>query len=152
MTKVRAHSNIALIKYWGKRSSWLKTPLNNSISMTLDQLYTETEVSYRSELTADRLFLNGTRALPAMEQRVQQFLDVLRQRLDFQAHAEIHSTNFFPTGAGLASSASAFAALTLAAVKGRGLSLSAEALSRLARQGSGCLPFSAGWFCGVAGG
>lgn len=137
MTKVRAHSNIALIKYWGKRSQPLKTPLNNSISMTLDQLYTETEVNYRPELRSDHLFLNGERALPAMEQRVQQFMRVVRQTLDFQGFADIHSTNFFPTGAGLASSASAFAALTLAAVTARGLSLSTEALSRLARQGSG---------------
>lgn len=137
MTKVRAHSNIALIKYWGKRSQTLKTPLNNSISMTLDQLYTETEVLYNPELTSDRLFLNGERALPAMEQRVQLFMNVLRQTLNFQAFAEIYSTNFFPTGAGLASSASAFAALTLAAVKAQEISLSPEALSRLARQGSG---------------
>lgn len=137
MIKVRAHSNIALIKYWGKRSQNLKTPLNNSISMTLDQLYTETELCYKPELSADRLFLNGERALPAMEQRVQGFMNVLRQSLGFSAFAEIHSTNFFPTGAGLASSASAFAALTLAAVKGQGQDLSTEVLSRLARQGSG---------------
>lgn len=137
MTKVRAHSNIALIKYWGKRSAALKTPLNNSISMTLDQLYTETEVQYLPDLSADQLFLNGERAQPAMEQRVRVFLDHLRQRLDFQAYARVDSQNVFPTGAGLASSASAFAALTLAAVLARGLSLSSVELSRLARQGSG---------------
>ncbi len=137
MTKVRAHSNIALIKYWGKRSAALKTPLNNSISMTLDHLYTETEVQYRPELQADQLFLNGERAQPAMEQRVQRFMDQVRQTLHFQAYGRIDSYNFFPTGAGLASSASAFAALTLAAVRAQGAELAPEALSRLARMGSG---------------
>lgn len=137
MTKVRAHSNIALIKYWGKRSQRLKTPLNNSLSMTLDQLYTETEVVYQPQLEQDLFWLNGEPASEAMSRRVRGFMDLLRAELGFADYARIDSHNFFPTGAGLASSASAFAALTLAAVTARGIKASPETLSRLARQGSG---------------
>jgi len=137
MLHARAHSNIALIKYWGKRSEALKLPLNGSLSLTLDALYTETSVNLHKSLTQDQLFLNGELAPAAMQTRIQSFMAHLRTQLDFKSYAEIHSHNSFPTGAGLASSASAFAALTLATVAALELNLSPTALSRLARQGSG---------------
>ncbi len=137
MTTVRAHSNIALIKYWGKRSGKLKTPQNDSISLTLDQLYTDTTVSYEPHLKQDTLKLNGEVAPEPMRQRIQGFMDFLRRELHIAHHAAIDSVNHFPTGAGLASSASAFAALTLAATLAADQSLPTEHLSRLARQGSG---------------
>lgn len=137
MITVRAHSNIALIKYWGKRDAALKLPLNGSISLTLDQLYTETRLGYDPSLRRDQLFLNGEPASESMRQRVSGFLDLLRSHFGFQHFAEVHSHNSFPTGAGLASSASAFAALALAATTAQGLQLAPAEVSRWARQGSG---------------
>lgn len=147
MITAQAHSNIALIKYWGKRSNALKLPVNNSISLTLDQLYTRTTVEIQADLTQDQLFLNGELATPGQTAKVQAFMDLLRQQFDCHGYAAIHSTNSFPTGAGLASSASGFAALALAASHSFGLHLSSTELSRLARQGSGsaCRSLFGGW-------
>lgn len=139
MVKVRAHSNIALIKYWGKRNEKLKLPVHNSLSMTLDRLYTETQLQFDTGLRSDRLILNGAEAPEAMQQRVQAYLDRLRALYPDASPdaAEIHSHNAFPTGAGLASSASAFAALAAAWTQAAGLQLSKQEISRLARLGSG---------------
>ena len=134
---VQAHSNIALIKYWGKRSQALKLPQNGSISLTLDKLFTQTTVAFVPELTQDKLYLNGVQASEAMRVRVQSFMDYIRTHSGTESFALIQSKNSFPTGAGLASSASAFAALALAASRAAGLNLDPEGLSRLARQGSG---------------
>lgn len=133
----QAHSNIALIKYWGKRSERHKLPQNGSISLTLDQLYTRTQVCFQPDLAADRLILQGQEAPEAMTRRVRVFMDRVRELSEQKAYAEIISENSFPTGAGLASSASAFAALALAASRAAGLDLEGAALSRLAREGSG---------------
>ncbi|MGV3523613.1 MAG: diphosphomevalonate decarboxylase [Candidatus Sericytochromatia bacterium] len=132
----RAHSNIALIKYWGKRAEGLKLPLNGSLSLTLDQLYTDTRVS-TWQGRADRLMLNGQAAPPLAEARVQAFLTRMRQIWGLTGFLQVDSVNHVPTAAGLASSASAFAALALAASHFWGLNLGREDLSRLAREGSG---------------
>ncbi len=137
MTYARAHSNIALIKYWGKRDTDLKLPVNGSLSLTLDQLYTDTQVVYDAQLQQDQLILDLVVAPEAMRLRVSHFLDRVRQRYGFESYAQVISKNSFPTGAGLASSASAFAALALASTQAQGLTLSATDLSRLAREGSG---------------
>lgn len=57
--KARAHTNIALIKYWGKADEALIIPMNNSLSVTLDRFYTETRVTFDETLTEDQLILNG---------------------------------------------------------------------------------------------
>lgn len=137
MALAQAHSNIALIKYWGKRDEFLKLPHNGSISLTLDALWTRTRVEWRSVAGPDQLFLNGQPAAEPQRRKVQDFLDRLRQQYACSGAAEVHSENNFPTGAGLASSASGFAALALAASAAAGLKLSPQALSRLAREGSG---------------
>lgn len=131
-----AHSNIALIKYWGKRSVEYNLPAVGSISMTLDALHTTTTVQFSDSLDADQLILNDREANMQSLKRVSDFLDVTAGTQD-RPRAKIISENNFPTGAGLASSASGFAALALAAGKGLGQSLSDEALSKLARRGSG---------------
>lgn len=133
----QAHSNIALIKYWGKFNDKLKIPNNHSISLTLDSMYTQTSVEYDASLDGDQVFLNGHPASEKAKTRVQQFMSLIRKRYDFQEFAVIHSHNSFPTAAGLASSASGFAALALAATKAHALHLSLRDLSILARQGSG---------------
>lgn len=131
----RAHSNIALIKYWGKRRTALNLPAVGSISVTLEDLYTDTTVSFDCRLAEDRVQI-GDRVLTDTA-RLSDFVDIVRDAAGIDTRAEIVSHNNFPTGAGLASSASGFAALALAATEAAGLSLSPRALSILARCGSG---------------
>ncbi|MDZ7805593.1 MAG: diphosphomevalonate decarboxylase [Gracilimonas sp.] len=131
-----AHSNIALIKYWGKRSVEYNLPAVGSISLTLDALFTKTSLQFLEDLDADQLLLNDLQAKGQPLKRVSDFLDVVAGSKN-RPQARIKSENNFPTGAGLASSASGFAALALAATEGLELSPTKEELSRLARMGSG---------------
>lgn len=135
--KARASSNIAFIKYWGNQDDGLRIPVNSSVSMNLDGLFTETTVVWDEALSADRLILNGQEAQGGAYQRVVQHLDVLRQRLGLQAHARVTSANNFPMGAGIASSASSFAALTVAGVGTVDAGVDEKELTTLARLGSG---------------
>lgn len=133
----RAHPNIAFIKYWGNSDDRLKIPANASISMNLDGIYTETAVIWSDELEADELVLNGAAQASEPLARVKRHLDLLRQRLGLTQNAKVISHNNFPMGAGIASSASSFAALTVAAVAAAGAELSERELTTLARIGSG---------------
>ncbi len=133
----RAHANIALVKYWGKRDSRLNLPAVGSISLTLKELFTETTVEFVATSDSDQFILNSQAASPEQSERVSRFLDLIRRQAGIDLSARVTSRNNFPTGAGLASSASAFAALALAASRAVGLSLSPRELSILARQGSG---------------
>ncbi|RMG65723.1 MAG: diphosphomevalonate decarboxylase, partial [Calditrichaeota bacterium] len=132
-----AHSNIALIKYWGKRSERLNLPAVGSISITLKELSTWTRVTFQEDLGPDRVRLNGRKATPEETRRVSAFLDIVRRMAGRPLGAQVVSKNNFPTGAGLASSASGFAALALAATAALGLELPPTRLSALARLGSG---------------
>ena len=132
-----AHPNIAFIKYWGNRDDALRLPLNGSISMNLSGLESRTTVQFDEALEHDTFELNGEFQSSASLQRVSQFLDYVRRLVGSTSYARVSSTNNFPTGAGIASSASAFAALALAASKAAGLDLDQTDLSRLARLGSG---------------
>jgi diphosphomevalonate decarboxylase len=129
MVKARARTNIALVKYWGKREAERNLPAAGSISLTLDGLHTDTRVELADE---DSFVLNGA---PADMTRVVHFLDLVRPA--GAPRARVESVNNFPTASGLASSASAFAALALAATGAYGVSMAAPSLSALARRGSG---------------
>ncbi len=133
----RANSNIAFIKYWGNADERLRLPANPSISMNLDGLYTETTVVWDEHIAADQLTLNGSSVTGRPLERISAHLDALRQRLGIEGCAYVYSENNFPMGAGIASSASAFAALTIAAVQAAKLSLTERELTTLARLGSG---------------
>ena len=133
----RAHSNIAFIKYWGNQDDALRLPVNPSISMNLDSLYTDTTVIWEDTLETDTLILNSAIASDKALERVSKHLNHLRERLGIHSAARVESVNNFPMGAGIASSASAFAALTLAAVTAAEVDLSERELSTLARLGSG---------------
>ncbi|HID38314.1 MAG TPA: diphosphomevalonate decarboxylase [Calditrichaeota bacterium] len=135
--KARAHANIALIKYWGKRDRRLNLPAVGSISLTLDALYTITSVQFDKNLSEDELILNGQMAARRETERITIFLNIVRHVSGIKHYARVSSKNNFPTAAGLASSASAFAALALAAATAADLSLSKKELSILARRGSG---------------
>ncbi|MCF7802902.1 MAG: diphosphomevalonate decarboxylase [Candidatus Marinimicrobia bacterium] len=133
----KAHPNIALIKYWGKRNAELNLPATGSISMTLDALWTETTARFDKTFDQDILILDGTQATQNATSRVSQFLDIFRSLSGTDQFARVESVNNFPTAAGLASSASGFAALALAASTSLGLDLAPTKLSELARRGSG---------------
>ena len=135
--QAEACSNIAIIKYWGKRETELNLPAVGSISLTLEALKTNTIVTFNQELSRDKLVLNDKPASEIQTKRVSKFLDIFREKSGNQYFADITSVNNFPTGAGLASSASAFAALTLAATHAYGLNYCPEELSILSRRGSG---------------
>jgi diphosphomevalonate decarboxylase len=132
-----ANPNIAFIKYWGNRDDVLRLPSNGSISMNLDGLFTRTTVTFSAAFKADSLRI-GNRPVtgPGLE-RVSTFLDLVRQLAGTNLHAEVVSDNNFPSGAGIASSAAAFAALAVAASHAAGIVLTQRELSRLARRGSG---------------
>jgi diphosphomevalonate decarboxylase len=136
-TTAQAHPNIAFIKYWGNRDNILRLPVNGSISMNLDGLFTRTTVNFQDSLSSDALIINGYGVTGKGLDRVSYILDIIRGMADIYDHAEVLTENNFPSGAGIASSASAFAALALAGSKAAGLNLSEPELSRLARRGSG---------------
>lgn len=131
-----AHPNIAFIKYWGNRDNALRLPVNSSISMNLDGLFTRTTVTFNSA-NSDSLLINDHTVIGKGLDRVSSILDIVRQMANMNERAEVFSTNNFPAGAGIASSAAAFAALALASSCAAGLTLSEAQLSRLARRGSG---------------
>ena len=135
--KVRAHANIALIKYWGKRDDELVLPMNSSLSLTLDCFYTETEVIFDPELSMDCFYLNDKFQDVEATDKITRFLDLFRSEANIKTKAIVKSVNFVPTAAGLASSASGFAALAGAANIATGLNYGMKKLSTLARQGSG---------------
>ncbi|PTW51281.1 diphosphomevalonate decarboxylase [Rhodovulum kholense] len=131
-----APSNIALSKYWGKRDAGLNLPLNSSLSISLAEWGTTTRVEPAGDGT-DAVWLNGERLAPetGFTRKVVAFAD--RFRRDQMLPLHVVTENTIPTAAGLASSASGFAALTRALAGSFGLDLTEDTLSMLARFGSG---------------
>jgi len=132
-----ACANIAFIKYWGNRDETLRLPVNGSISMNLAGLETRTSVTFSDNRQEDSLSINGRPITGAALQRVASFLNLVRQMAGIHTCAEVTSESNFPSRAGIASSASGFAALALAASRAAGIKLDEAGLSRLARRGSG---------------
>lgn len=130
-------ANIAFVKYWGRRDDALRLPLNASISMNLDAATTTTTVAFDPALAADEVTIHGAEDGGGAARRVSEHLDRVRALAGIATRARVASRNSFPMGAGIASSASAFAALTAAACAAAGVELDERALSILARQGSG---------------
>lgn len=132
----RAHPNIALVKYWGKRDEALILPHQSSLSVTLAPLEVRTTVEFGAR--ADGVELNGAVAEGAEHDRVVRVLDEVRSCVgNSVGAARVVSKGNFPASAGLASSAAGFAALAVAARAAAGLSRNVELESRLARLGSG---------------
>lgn len=132
-----AHPNIALIKYWGKRDETYNLPATGSLSMTLDVAPTRTTVTLAPGADDDVATWHGEAMSGDELTRVRSFLDLVRELAGSRVRAVVETANGIPTGAGLASSASGFAALAAAASGAYGLELSERDLSRLARRGSG---------------
>ncbi len=141
-------SNIAFLKYWGKRDKALQWPANDSLSMTLDQLKTETRARlYQGD---DHLFRFEGRVYTRQTRQFDKafrHLDELARLLGEERRLEIDTLNHFPIGAGMASSASGLAALTIATLAAwldaptfdrlAAQGFSAERLAHLSRLGSG---------------
>jgi diphosphomevalonate decarboxylase len=139
----RAGANIALVKYWGKRDPNLNLPAAGSLSITLGELETVTRVEVGSRLAQDSFELDGQACDAAPVSAV---LDLLRPV--GAPRCRVVSRNNFPTGAGLASSASGHAALVVAAAAVFRPELGRAALSAIARRGSGSAARSLfGGFC-----
>ena len=136
-----AHPNVALVKYWGKRARAGNLPATGSLSLVLGGLATETSVHFDPALSRDCVLLDG-REDPETTARVTACLDLLRLEAGVTAWAVVESRNDFPTGAGLASSASGFAALVTAGAGALGLQLAPQRLAEIARLGSGSAPRS----------
>jgi diphosphomevalonate decarboxylase len=133
---VRAHANIALAKYWGKSDVARNLTAVPSLSLTLAAMRTTTRVEFSPELEADELTLGGAAQLGKPLERATKLLDAVRAFGHTRLFARVRSDNDFPTASGLASSASGFAALALAAVRALELPLSIEQVSSLARAAS----------------
>jgi diphosphomevalonate decarboxylase len=132
-----AHPNIALAKYWGKCPGGANVPAVPSLSVTLSGMSTTTTVSFDDTLVRDELVINEARMGDRPLARATALLDVVRAEANMTAcYARIVSKNDFPTASGLASSASGFAALALAAVRAAGLDWSLSQVSDLARRSS----------------
>ncbi len=130
----RAQPNIALIKYWGKRDPSRNLPAVGSISITLESLFTEMRVTLDDPAAGDRLMLDGApddRMLPRLSACLNHLLG------DGRPAATIESSCNFPIAAGLASSASAFAALVVAASAAAGIERDRQGLAREAGHASG---------------
>jgi diphosphomevalonate decarboxylase len=131
-----AHANIALAKYWGKARDDENMPAVPSLSLTLAALSTRTRVGLEPDLAVDEVTLDGAPARDGARARVVRLLEEVRARAGSETRARVASANDFPTAAGLASSASGFAALAVAAARAYDLALDPEAESALARRAS----------------
>lgn len=132
-----APSNVAFIKYWGRKDEELRLPTNGSISMNLSNCKTTTTVLFDESLKQDLVRINGEEETGSGFEKIIRQLDRVRDLSGVKSFARIDSENTFPRSTGLSSSASGFAALTLAATKAAGLDLPEKELSILARKGSG---------------
>jgi len=132
-----AHPNIAFIKYWGNANPSLRLPSNGSISMNLEGLETVTSLSSSTQQNTHTLIINDVVQESVKSSRIAEYLEKIRTLYPFEGFLTIRSRNNFPISAGIASSASAFAALALALNDFLALGLSEPEISALARLGSG---------------
>ena len=141
-----AHSNIALIKYWGRSKDHdpnLNIPLNDTVSMTKYgisdgiHLKTHTTIEFSPDYEKDIVTVEGKEITGRHLERIIRVIEHLKSLAKIDYKFKIMSYNDFPTQAGLASSASAFAALAVAAADALGLKFSRENLTKIARLGSG---------------
>ncbi len=140
-------SDIAFTKYWGRKDEVLRLPENGSVSMTLSDLLTTTTVEFSDKYKKDEITINGGGVEEGEAERIIKHLDRIRNMANINLKTRVVSKNNFPIGTGLSSSASGFAALTLAASKAASLNLSTKELSILSRQASGasCRPIIGGF-------
>lgn len=138
-TTIKASSDIALVKYWGKKDEVLRLPENGSVSIILDGMDTITTVEFSETFSEDEVYIQDKKIEVTSREakRVIKHLDRMRKLANVNLKAKVVSKNTFPRGTGLSSSGSGMAALTYATAKALGLELSEKELSILSRQASG---------------
>jgi diphosphomevalonate decarboxylase len=134
--RVVAHPNIALAKYWGKKPGAGNIPAVPSLSVTLEGMKTLTSVTFDEALANDHFVLNGVETIGEAARRLHGLLDRVRLLSGERRRARVVSENDFPTASGLASSASGFAALALAATRAAGVDLDMTTVAGIARESS----------------
>lgn len=134
-----ANASVALTKYWGKRNKELILPFNSNLAMTCSDMTTKTTVEFSEEYNdfEDHLVIINDEEFKRDEKDVQGHLDRIAKIAGVTMKAKVVSESNFPVAAGLASSTSGFAALTMAACEALGLKYSPQELSMLVRRGSG---------------
>ena len=143
----RAHANVAVAKYWGKRDTNLNLPLFDSVAFNIEGLVTETTATWNDDDIHDALIINAWQVPPHAMGRIQRILDDIRTRKGWTKRCVLQSHNNFPLATGLASSASGCAAAAMAAAAAAELQLDQNTLPSIARLGSGSAARSipAGW-------
>lgn len=107
---VRSYANIAIIKYWGKKAEKEMVPATSSISLTLENMYTETTLSpLPADARADEFYINGQLQNEAEHVKMRKIID--RYRPEGAGFVRIDTKNNMPTAAGLSSSSSGLSAL-----------------------------------------
>ena len=110
---VRSYANIAIIKYWGKKAEKEMVPATSSISLTLENMYTETTLSpLPADAKADAFYINGQLQNEAEHAKMSKIID--RYRPEGAGFVRIDTKNNMPTAAGLSSSSSGLSALVKA--------------------------------------
>lgn len=133
-----APANIAFIKFWGKADPKARVPQNDSISMNLSACFTTTTVEFLPELKHDKIKFIEEDIVKAKElERIKQALTYIRKLYKEKYFARVVTQNSFPKAAGIASSASGFASLTMAALFALEIKLPEKDISKLARTFSG---------------
>ena len=142
--KYSCPSNIALVKYWGKKDGGVQLPANASISWSLSDLFAETSMIATQEEGPKLIFTFKGEPKPSFEPKIKAFLERISQYSDFvKTHNfTVDTVNNFPHGTGIASSAAGFGALAMciADLEGKfenGSSEFFERASFFARLGSG---------------
>ncbi|MBF0714226.1 diphosphomevalonate decarboxylase [Gemella sp. GH3] len=128
------YANIALVKYWGKKSKNPVLPFNPNISLRLDSLYSKTKIE-KSSSGYDEFYINDKKQSDKEVSKIINFIDKFvpskRERI------KIISYNTVPTAAGLSSSSSGTMALVIACNEYFKLNKSTEQLIKIAKEGSG---------------
>ena len=140
---VKSYANIAIIKYWGKKDPVKMIPATSSISLTLENLFTETEISFISREEAiektgqasDLLYINGELQNEEQIKKITNVVNFFRD--DRTQLVKIDTTNNMPTEAGLSSSSSGLSAAIKACNKLFDKNLSREELAQISKFASG---------------
>ena len=134
--KVRSYANIAIIKYWGKKDTVKIIPATSSISLTLENMYTETTLSsLPASAQSDEFYINGILQDQTEHKKMGEIID--RFRPAGYGFVRIDTKNNMPTAAGLSSSSSGLSALVKACNEFFGLHLSTKQMAQKAKLASG---------------
>ena len=156
MVKVKSYANIAIVKYWGKKDAKKMIPATSSISLTLNDMFTETEMEFISDEDikisvekemkngdykdkfsdmADLFYLNGELQDSVHTEKISKVVDLFRENRSQKV--KISTTNNMPTAAGLSSSSSGLSAVIKACNELFEKNYTQSELAQISKFGSG---------------